>query len=159
MLTGCHKGEILTLSWEDVDLEARELRIRNAKTGPRSVALSPSAIMVLEGLPRLPGNPLVIVGTKPRAHVSNINNVWLSIRTLADLDDVRIHNLRHSFASRALGESLPTIRKLLGHRKVQTTARYAHLAHHNVKASAARVAESLRENLAGQTRVSQAALT
>ena len=72
------------------------------------------------------------------------------MRKRADLNDVRIHDLRHSFASRALalGESLPMIGKMLGHRKVQTTARYAHLARDSVKASAARVAESLRADMA-----------
>ena len=153
MLTGCRRNEILMLRWEDVDLEAGELRLRDAKTGARSVALSPSARRVLEGLQRLPENPWVIAGTRPGGRVSNINNAWLVIRARAGLEDVRIHDLRHSFASRALalGESLPMIGKLLGHRKVQTTARYAHLERDSVKASAARVAESLRADLAGET--------
>ncbi len=153
MLTGCRKGEILTLRWEDVDLSAGELRLRDAKTGPRSVALSPSARRVLEGLPRLSDNPWVIAGTKPGGRVTNINGAWLVVRARARLDDVRIHDLRHSFASRALalGESLPMIGKLLGHRKVQTTARYAHLARESVKSAAARVAESLRADLAGES--------
>ncbi|MDE0651844.1 MAG: site-specific integrase [Gammaproteobacteria bacterium] len=153
MLTGCRKSEILTLRWEDVDLEAGELRLRDAKTGARAVAISPSARRVLKGLPRVPGNPWVIAGTKPGRHFRNLNSAWLVIRSRAELKDVRIHDLRHSFASRALalGESLPMIGKLLGHRKVQTTARYAHLARDSVKASAARVAESLRADLAGGT--------
>ena len=153
MLTGCRRNEILTLRWEDVDLEAGELRLRDAKTGARSVALSPSARRVLEDLQRLPDNPWVIAGARPGGRVSNINNAWLVFRARAGLEDVRIHDLRHSFASRALalGESLPMIGKLLGHRKVQTTARYAHLERDSVKASAARVAESLRADLAGET--------
>ncbi len=151
MLTGCRRNEILTLRWEDVDIEAGELHLRDAKTGARSVALSPAGQRVLEALPRLPDNPWVIVGAKPGARLSNLNNAWLVVRARADLKDVRIHDLRHSFASRALalGESLPMIGKLLGHRKVQTTARYAHLAQDSVKASAARVAASLRADLAG----------
>ena len=153
MLTGCRRNEILTLRWEDVDLNAGELRLPDAKTGARSVAISPSARRVLAKLPRLPDNPWVIAGTKPGARYSSLNNVWLVVRSRADLNDVRIHDLRHSFASRALalGESLPMIGKLLGHRKVQTTARYAHLARDSVKAAAARVAESLRADLAGET--------
>lgn len=159
MLTGCRRGEILTLRWEDVDLRAGELRLRDAKTGPRPVALSPSARRVLEGLQRLPDNPWVIAGTKPGGRVTNINSAWLLIRARAELNDVRIHDLRHSFASRALalGESLPMIGKLLGHRKVQTTARYAHLAKDSVKASAARVAESLRADLSAGTNTSRPA--
>jgi len=152
MLTGCRRNEILTLRWEDVDLDASELRLRDAKTGPRSVALSPPARRVLAALPHLPDNPWVIAGTKPGARFSNLNNAWIVIRARAELDDVRIHDLRHSFASRALalGESLPMIGKLLGHRKVQTTARYAHLARDSVKASAARIAESLRMDMADE---------
>ena len=153
MLTGCRRNEILTLRWEDVDLDAGELRLRDAKTGARSVALSPAARRVLAGVPRLPDNPWVISGVKPGARLSNLNNGWLVVRKRADLEDVRIHDLRHSFASRALalGESLPMIGKMLGHRKVQTTARYAHLARDSVKASAARVADSLRADLEGET--------
>ena len=73
-------------------------------------------------------------------------------RALADPNDVRVHDLRHSFASRALalGESLSMSGKLLGHWKVQTMVRYPHLAQDSVKASAARVAESLRAKIAGK---------
>ncbi len=153
MLTGCRKSEILTLRWEDVDLEAGELRLRDAKTGARPVAISPSARRVLAGLERLPDNPWVIVGTQPGRRFRNLNGAWLLIRARAELNDVRIHDLRHSFASRALalGESLPMIGKLLGHKKVQTTARYAHLARDSVKSAAARVADSLRADLAGES--------
>ena len=145
MLTGCRRNEILTLRWEEVDLEAAELRLRDSKTGPRVVALSAAAVSVLAALPRVPGNPWVIPGAKPGGHLSNLNDHWLRIRARAGLGDVRLHDLRHSFASRALalGESLPTIGRLLGHGQVATTARYAHLARDAVKASASRVADSI----------------
>ena len=150
MLTGCRCGEIVTLRWEDVDLETGELRLRDAKTGPRQVALSPAAVRVLSAIPRHADNPWVIAGRRPDTRIGNLNPSWLVVRARADLEDVRLHDLRHSFASRALalGESLSMIGKLLGHRKVQTTARYAHLAQDSVKASAAKVAESLRADLA-----------
>ncbi len=79
------------------------------------------------------------------AHLTDLQHPWRRIRARADLDDVRIHDLRHSFASRALalGESLPMIGKLLGHTQVQTTARYAHLANESVKASGSRVGDSI----------------
>ena len=149
MLTGCRRNEILTLRWEDVDLDAGELRLRDAKTGVRSVALSPEARKVLAARPRLPDNPWVIAGSRPGTRLSSLNGRWLVVRARAGLEDVRIHDLRHSFASRALalGESLTMIGKLLGHRKVQTTARYAHLAQESVKTSAARVAESLATDM------------
>lgn len=149
MLTGCRRNEVLTLRWEDVDLEAGELRLRDAKTGARSVALSPAARKVLSALPRKPDNPWVIAGPEVGRHLSNLNSPWLLVRKRARLEDVRIHDLRHSFASRALalGESLTMIGKLLGHRQVQTTARYAHLARESVKTSAARVAASIAADM------------
>ncbi len=145
MLTGCRKNEILTLRWEDVDLEANEFRLRDSKTGPRAIPLSPAAVDVLADLPRVSGNPWVIPGHKPGARMRNLDDPWQIVRARADLEEVRLHDLRHSFASRALalGESLPMIGKLLGHTQIQTTARYAHLARDSVKVSAARVAASI----------------
>ena len=104
---------------------------------------------MLASLPRQPDNPWVISGRGPGARLSNLNASWGVVRKKAGLEDVRIHDLRHSFASRALslGESLPMIGKLLGHRKVQTTARYAHLARDSVKVAAERVAGSLAIDL------------
>ena len=145
LLTGCRKSEVLTLRWEDVALEAGELRLRDSKTGARPVPLSPAAAAVLSDLPRLPGNPWVIAGRKPGARMVNLLTPWRVLRARAGLDDVRIHDLRHSYASRALalGESLPMIGRLLGHRQVRSTARYAHLARETVKASAFKVAGSI----------------
>ena len=90
----------------------------------------------------------MIVGPKPGTRLSSLRNHWHSIREKAGLDDVRLYDLRHSFASRplALGESLPMIGKLLGHNQVETTARYAHPARDTVHESATRVAESLAAN-------------
>ena len=145
MLTGCRRDEILTLKWEDVDLRAGELHLRDSKTGARDIPLPQAAAELLAGLPRVPGNPWVIPGRKPGGRLSNLNDHWKRIRKRAGLDGVRIHDLRHSFASRALalGESLSTIGRLLGHGQVTTTARYAHLARNAVKASASRVAGSI----------------
>ena len=144
-LTGCRRSEIVTLRWEDVDLEAGDLRLSDGRTGGRLVPLSPAAAEVLSGLPRLAGNPWVIMGSKAGAHLSDLQPSWERVRKRAELDGVRIHDLRHSFASRALalGESLPMISKLLGHTQIQTTARYAHLARDSVKASASRIAGSI----------------
>ena len=149
MLTGCRLSEIQKLQWEYVDLEAGELRLPDTKTGGRAVPLAPSAVRLLESLPRDEDNPWVIAGKKPGSHLTDLQHPWRRIRARAELDDVRIHDLRHSFASRALalGEGLPMIGKLLGHTQVQTTARYAHLARDTVKASAARIGDSIEQDL------------
>ena len=149
VLTGCRRNEILGLRWEDVDFDAGVLHLRDTKTGARVVPLTPPAAEVLEGLPRRSGNPWVFPGRKRGTHQRNINGSWDRIRKRAGLDGVRLHDLRHSFASRALamGESLSMIGKLLGHTRVQTTARYAHLARASVKASTAKVAESIGANI------------
>ena len=149
MLTGCRCSEIVGLRWEDVHLDRNEIRLRESKTGPRTVPLSPAAARVLAGLPRPNGNPWVVAGAGPGSRLTHIHYYWYRVRKRARLEDVRIHDLRHSFASRALalGESLPMIAKLLGHTKIQTTARYAHLARDSVKESAARVAASIGSDL------------
>ena len=145
MLTGCRRNEILTLRWEHVDLDAAEIHLADGKTGARTVHLSPSAARVLEALPRKPGNPWVIPGNKPGRHMTDIDGAWETIRARAGLHDVRIHDILHSFASRALalGEGLPIIGRLLGHRRVETTARYAHLARDSIRESAERIAISI----------------
>ena len=149
MLTGCRSGEILHLRWDDVRLEESELRLPDSKTGPRAVSLSPGAVRVLAALPRQPGIPWVVPGRKPDAPLRQLTYHWHRVRKQAGLDDVRIHDLRHSFASRALalGEDLTMIGKLLGHSKIQTTARYAHLAREGVHEAAGRVAASIAADL------------
>ena len=111
--------------------------------------LAPSAVRLLQSLPRHEDNPWVIAGKKPGSHLTDLQHPWRRIRARANLEDVRIHDLRHSFASRALalGEGLAMIGKLLGHTQVQTTARYAHLARDTVKASAARIGDSIDGDL------------
>ena len=145
MLTGCRRNEILTLQWDDVDRGSGILRLRETKTGARMVPLTPEVEAVLDGIPRVPGNPWVFTGGKPGSHLTNIDEAWLALRARAGLSDVRLHDLRHSYASRALalGEGLPMIGKLLGHKKVSTTARYAHLARDSEKASIAKIGGSI----------------
>ena len=117
MLTGCRRNEIVELEWKNVDLASGELRLPDSKTGARLVPLSPPAARVPEELPRIDGNPWVILGMKPGRNLSDLNHYWDRVRKRAKLTEVRIHDLRHSFASRALalGESLSMIGKLLGH--------------------------------------------
>lgn len=145
LLTGCRLREIQTLQWEWVDLQAGELRLPDSKTGAKTVHIGDAAVEVLKQIPRLRDNPWVIAGKKPGARLTDLERPWRKIREIARLDDVRIHDLRHTFASGALelGEALPMIGRLLGHTQVQTTARYAHLAATPVKEAATKVADSL----------------
>ena len=147
MLTGCRLSEIQKLRWEHVDLAAGELRLPDTKTGAKVVHLGEPAIAVLRAIDREDGNPWVIAGRKPDSHLTDLQHPWRRIRARAGLDDVRIHDLRHSFASGGLlvGEGLPMIGKLLGHTQVQTTARYAHLANDPVKSAANRIANRIAE--------------
>lgn len=143
--TGCRMNEILTLKWKDVYLEERYIHLTDSKTGERFVPLNEPAKKTLEKVKKREGNPYVFCGGKQEnSHVVNIEKAWQKIRKKANLDDVRIHDLRHSFASFALkkGLDLYQIAKLLGHRNIRTTTRYAHLAREDlIKAS----------NIVGQT--------
>lgn len=129
LLTGCRLNEILTLKWKEVDLDNNCLRLRDSKTGKKLVYLSSAAIELFKAIPQEAENPFVICGGKEGAHLINLQKPWRRIRAKVGLDDVRIHDLRHTFASIAAsnGLSLPIIGALLGHKQTQTTARYAHL--------------------------------
>ena len=145
VLTGCRRNEILGLRWDDLNFENGEMRLRDSKTGARMVPLPPKSAEVFAGLSRTPDHPWVFPGRKKGTRLVNLNDSWDRVRKRAGLDGVRLHDLRHTYASRALalGESLPMIGDLLGHRKVNTTARYAHLARDSVRDSSAKVAADI----------------
>ncbi|MBB3063957.1 tyrosine-type recombinase/integrase [Limibacillus halophilus] len=147
ILTGCRLGEVLTLQWDYIREDA--IWLPDSKTGAKKVYLGPATLEVLEQIERLPDNPYVITGIKPGSHLINLQKPWRRIRAKAGLVDVRIHDLRHSFASSAvgIGESLPMLGKLLGHTQPQTTARYAHLADDRMKAAASRVSSEIAAKL------------
>ena len=149
LLTGSRMSEIRDLRWDYVKDDCIELP--DAKTGGRVVPLGPEARAVLSAISRDEDNPWVIAGRLPGSHLTDLQRPWRRIRKQAGLEDVRIHDLRHSFASRALalGESLTMIGKLLGHTQVQTTARYAHLARDSIQTAAARITGSIGGNLLG----------
>jgi integrase len=153
IFTGCRRGEILTLRWEHVDFEKECLRLPDSKTGARTIHLNAPALEILSVVEHQDGNPYVIVGGKPGAHLVNLRKPWQRIRAQAELEDVRLHDLRHSFASVAvgLGESLHMTGKLLGHSQAQTTQRYAHLADDPVKAATKRVGAAISGMMAGKT--------
>lgn len=141
IFTGCRLSEITTLEWASVDLANARIIFEHHKTdqyGAKIIPLNVPALRVLTDLPRVADNPYVIVGQKTRQYLINLQKPWRRVRKAAGLDDVRIHDLRHSFASFAIGAGVPLalIGGLLGHRSVQTTARYAHLANDPLKQAA-----------------------
>ena len=133
--TGARLSEIITLRWDYISEEHNCLLLPDSKTGRKAIRLNAPALALLKSLPRLDDNPHVICGEKPGQHLVNLEKPWRRIRKAAKLDDVRLHDLRHSFASVAAsgGQSLVVIGKLLGHSQPATTARYAHLADDPVK--------------------------
>jgi len=151
IFTGARLGEILGLRWDWIDLDAGLIRLPDSKTGAKPIYLNAPAREVLAKLPRVAGNPHVIVGVKAGAAMVNLQKPWRRIRDAAALADVRIHDLRHSFASvgAGVGEGLPIIGKLLGHRHTATTARYAHLSADPIRAANEKIGARIVAALAG----------
>ncbi|MFH1036432.1 MAG: site-specific integrase [Pseudomonadota bacterium] len=125
VLTGCQLGEIQNLKWEHVDLEAGALRLPDSKTGAKVVPLGDSAMELLANLPRAPFAVYVCPGLKANRPLVGIHRAWYRIRERAGLPDLRLHDLRHGWASLAAssGLSLPIIGAVLGHAQPGTTAR------------------------------------
>lgn len=131
ILTGARKREVLDSKWEDFDIARKQWRIPFTKTGrPRHVPLSDGAISLLNAIPKKPGVAWVFANPKTGLPFRNIFNSWDTARKVAGLEDVRLHDLRHSFASFLVnaGRSLYEVQKILGHTQIKTTQRYAHLA-------------------------------
>ncbi|WP_130472886.1 tyrosine-type recombinase/integrase, partial [Candidatus Magnetaquicoccus inordinatus] len=130
ILTGARVSEILTLEWSQVDFQYGVLRLADSKTGAKSIALNPPALELLATLPKIEGNPYVTPGKSNGQHLVNLYKVWYGIREAAGMPTLRIHDLRHAYASigASMGMSLPVIGKLLGHTQASTTQRYAHLS-------------------------------
>lgn len=153
LFTGARRSEILTLKWEYVDAENRCLRLPESKTGPKVIYLNAPAAEVITELAgiREEGNPYVIVGHRPGAHMVNLTKPWHRIRQRAELPDLRLHDLRHVFggSAAALGLGLPIVGELLGHRQPSTTARYANLAPNPVAQANEQVGAALAEALEG----------
>jgi len=140
LLSGCRKSEILSLRWEWVDAERGVLRLPDSKTGAKVVPLAATAVKLLAELPRR-GDYVLPAATGP-GHYTGLQKDWERVRARAGLAAVRVHDLRHSFASFAVadGNSLYLIGKVLGHRQARTTEIYAHLADDPIRAVADRTA-------------------
>jgi integrase len=151
IFTGARLGEILGLRWDWIDFERSLINLPDSKTGAKSIYLSAPALEVLTKLPRVAGNPHVIVGREAGSALVNLQKPWRRIRKSAELQEVRIHDLRHSFASigASMGEGLPIIGRLLGHRHTATTARYSHLAADPLRAANEKIGARIVAAMAG----------
>ncbi|MBU1157694.1 MAG: tyrosine-type recombinase/integrase [Proteobacteria bacterium] len=152
IFTGARLSEILGLRWEWIDFEQCCIRLPDSKTGAKDIPLNQPALEELERTPRLQGNPYVIPGARDGQHLVNLNKPWRRIRAKAGLPEVRIHDLRHSYASvaAAAGLGLPIIGALLGHTQAQTTARYSHLAMDPLRAATEEVGKRIAEAMSRQ---------
>ena len=146
LLTGCRKSEIMHLQWREVHGDGLDLS--DAKTGPRRVFLNPQARAILDRQPRA-GSPYVFPSPKDRSRPrsSGYITLWYLVRKRAGIEDVRLHDLRHTVASHAVmnGIPLPTVARLLGHRGVRMTLRYAHVHDREVAAAAERIGQAITD--------------
>ena len=135
--TGCRKNEILTLKWRNISYEEKCLRLEDSKTGSKRVPIGDQAISILRGLEIHKCSDYVIAGKDPCKPLQGLQKVWERIRNHAGLADVRLHDLRHNFASQLLsaGHELAVIGRVLGHKSMASTHRYAHLSDHSVRAA------------------------
>jgi integrase len=149
LLTGMRKSEALTLRWDWVDFERGIIRLPDSKTGQRLVPLGAAAADLLKAVPRHKSNPHVFCGHREGLHLVGLPKIWERIRKRAGLDDVRLHDLRHSYASygAASGISLYVLGKMLGHSDAKTTQRYAHLGDNPLISGANLIAGGLAELL------------
>jgi integrase len=149
MLTGCRRGEVVSLQHAWIDLDRRCLRLPDSKTGAKIVPLGDSAIGLLKAIPVVDGIPYVFPASRGAGHFVGLPRVWAEVTKTAKLPGLRIHDLRHSFASVAVsgGESLYVVGKILGHRQARTTEIYAHLADDPVRAAADRAAQKISDAL------------
>ena len=149
LLTGCRKGEITGLRWSEVHPDM--LALADSKTGPRTVPLGSRTRAILDRQPR-GESPFVFPSpldpSRPRADLA----FWYRIRREAGIEDVRLHDLRHTMASHAVmnGVPVPVVSRLLGHSNVQMTMRYAHLADRDIEAAAERTGQAMAQLIGGR---------
>lgn len=150
LFTGCRLREVLHLRWEEVDLQRGLLFLPDSKTGRKTIILNAPALAVIAALPVI--GPYVIPGDDPAKPRADLNRPWRAVAKRAGLSGVRLHDLRHTYASVGAGSGLglPIIGKLLGHSQPATTARYAHLDNDPLRRASesigGRLATALGEN-------------
>ncbi len=147
MLTGCRRNEIESLKWSEIDFERGFVSFGKSKTGAKVIPFSSAALDIIAVQPRLMNCDYVFPSLKINDWYKGLAKIWAEVRNRTGLHDVRIHDLRHNFASilASNGASLPMIGAMLGHTQAETTARYAHLTNHTLSNLAEQAAELLRE--------------
>jgi integrase len=148
LLTGARRSEITQAKWEQIDWKSAFLLVPRSKSGkPRKITLNGQAVALLRAVERVDGNPFVFPSSVTGRPSASLYYPWHRIRCRAGLPDVRLHDLRHSFASFLVnkGVSIYVVRDLLGHTQIQTTQRYAHLTQEALQ-NAAEVAASFLDN-------------
>lgn len=155
IFSGARKGEIECLKWKDVDFVTGYLRLSDSKTGQKIIPLNAGALKILSELGRLEGSDYVFPAYRGNGNYVGASKVWRRIRAMAGLEDVRLHDLRHSFASIAVsgGASLPIIGALLGHVNSATTQRYAHLSDDPIRSVAEDVGGKIASAMQGGSEV------
>lgn len=149
LLTGCRKGELVRLRWQEVDENV--LRLADSKTGPRIVFLSKAAWALLAAQPR-DGSPYVFPSPKDASRPRSAElSLWRKVRRVARIEDVRLHDLRHTFASHAVMQRvpLPVVARLLGHSGDRMALRYAHVGDRETEAAAERIGADIASLLDG----------
>ena len=155
LLTGCRAGEIVGLRWSEVG--ADKLHLDDSKTGARTVWLSKDAIILLKNLrERRPSDSLYVFphsgGKAAQSWYLLLLEFWIILRRKLNMRDVRLHDLRHSFATQAVrqGVGIPVVSKLLGHRKIEMTMRYTHASNTDAEAAAERIGKRIAAFLEGR---------
>jgi len=149
IFTGARLSEVLGLRWDQIDLQRGISRLSDSKTGSKTIYLTEPALEVLRAVPRFDSSPFVLPGDRDGKRYSGAQKAWRRIRALAGLQDVRLHDLRHTHASEAVtaGESLYVVGKILGHSQASTTQRYSHLAEDPIREAANRTAARLAKSM------------
>ena len=151
--TGARKSEIAGLCWSEVDLERGYLRLGESKTGAKVIPIGSPAVGVLAGVTAIEGSPFVFPASSGEGRFQGVERIWRKVRVDGGLPKLRLHDLRHSFASLGLarGDALPVIGAILGHADVKTTSRYAHLADDPVRQAADGISKSIHAALSGNS--------
>ena len=145
MMTGCRKNEITRLRWDELFLDEGVLKLKDSKTGKKEVTLSDDANQILAAVPPNEGD-YIFPGKDGIEPIQGLQKIWHRIRREAGLQDVRIHDLRHTFASVAVSSGTPLyeVGRLLGHASIQSTQRYAHLERSRLKDSLNKFSQKLK---------------